>query len=159
MSLVSSLSFSVSPKSLNFSGYKNKLICQNINFNISENSDILVYAKWTDKEETRDINDYNITNEEIKINFNYSKSTEHIYEICLKSKYIINKNGVLLFRVADKPIGIGIWINFHTENNNNLLSVLNSNNENKVSNKKFLLVIPILIIMIEILILVKKKIT
>ena len=156
-SFVSSLNFSVSPKSLNFSGNKNKLICQNVSVEISDNSSIIIYTKWINGDKTKNIADYNITNSEANIEFNYSKVSSNKYEICLKSKYIDNKNGMVFFRVRDKPLGIVIPTTFHVVQNENPLSILKSKQYDKVD-KKLILLIPILILIIEILILIKKKI-
>lgn len=103
------MDFSVSPKELSLVGYKNEWICETIIIK-PENIDISINSKWSNNR-TKNIFDYNLTNDNVRVELNYSKVNNLSYNICLKSKYLLEKEGILFIRVKDKPIGIGIWIN------------------------------------------------
>lgn len=117
----SAFDFSVSPQELNFIGTKNTWICNNVTVKMSEILPISISSRWTNLEKSKEITDYKILNQESQIEIKTS-NVDNTYTICLKSKYLVDKKGVLLFRIDKKPVGIGIWINFKTTEHNVLSS-------------------------------------
>jgi len=107
ISFSSALDFKVSPKELNISGSTNEWLCQNISAQISEDLKLEINSKWTKEAYSRKISDYYLSNERENINFNYSKNND-LYEICFKSKYLVEKKGVLLINPINKSVGIGV---------------------------------------------------
>ncbi len=149
------LDFKISPKELNYSGNTNEWLCQNISVQISKESDLEISSKWTQNISSRKISDYNLSNERENINFNYSKNI-NLYEICFKSKYLVNKKGVLLVKPIDELVGIGIWINFNTVKSKDKIKLIENKYNNKFNFSIFFVLIFCLII-IELLILLKNK--
>lgn len=147
------LEFNVSPKGLEYNGSKNEWICNEINVLLSEEYDVEINSRWTIKE-TRNILDYNRTNEDVNILFNCSKIDDTRYKICFKSKYIVEKNGVVLIRVINSSVGIGIWTKLNIEDKRNNILLFSKEGTHL---KKAILSILILILIIEVLFLIVIK--
>ncbi len=150
LSGVFALEFNVSPKNLEFNGSRNEWVCNEVNIFLSEEHQIEISSKWTIKE-TKNILDYNKTNEDFNILLNYSNIDNTKHKICLKSKYMIKKDGVILIRVLNSSVGIGIWTKLNIENSKNDIFLFS---KEKSFSKKMILGILALMLVVEFLFLI-----
>ena len=108
------LALSVSPAEIFFEGTVDEQICQEIK--ISEGGEIILDDKWANNGiSEKNINLYESESEKSIIEMNYPKEfiiekKENI-EICLSGEKEGKYFGVLLIRIKEKPVGIGIWMN------------------------------------------------
>lgn len=116
-SYVSAFEFGVSPSELNFQGKEGEEICKNVKiFSSLDGINIAIEDKWTtQKDSSKNLNEYLIDSNELKINMDYERdfllNNEREIKICLKSKEAGEFKGVLLFQALDNSLNIGIWLN------------------------------------------------
>lgn len=154
-----------SPPELFFNGSINENICKSITLNGTEN--IIILDRWVkDKEKTKDLSQYNIKSEDLKLNFNYLNQFylegHKSINICLNSKRTGEYFGVLLIQSREKPVGLGIWINAKiTSLEEEKVSLINSNvikeNETQVNPKIVIFLLIILILLSVLVYLLIKK--
>ena len=104
-----------------------------------------------DNKRNKNILDYNKTNEDFNILLNYSNIDNTKHKICLKSKYMIKKDGVILIRVLNSSVGIGIWTKLNIENSKNDIFLFS---KEKSFSKKMILGILALMLVVEFLFLI-----
>ena len=113
----------VSPASIDFYGESGNFVCKNLSIFFSEdNIPIEVNDTWSKNRNSRDVNNYKLSADELGIVSKYKNSflinKEKNFEICIKSQYAGNFNGVLIFDVVGKSLSVGSWMNANFVGNN-----------------------------------------
>ena len=155
----SSSTLGISPGTIEFFEEPNQIICKN--FTIFADNDSLFYGevKWS-KENSKNINQYTLSSEELNINTNFPNKTKSgQYQICLSVKKEGNYFGALMYKLKDSSYGIGSWIELSIAKNNSMTKILllTGNAINKTGSKKIFFLTPILLLIILILLLSKLK--
>lgn len=157
ISNASAITLSISPPQINFDNYH---LCQNIsiysngNYNLSGK---LLWAKEDYTKRTLLAHKYTSEEENIKINFSKKINLEKnkTIQICMRPKVGIH-HGILLYRIQNKPIQVGIWINSNFEKKKFLILTGNSVKKNEIKNP-IVFITAILLILFLILIIFLKK--
>ena len=116
-SYVSAFEFGVSPSELNFQGKEGEEICKNVKiFSSLDGINIAIEDKWTtQKDSSKNLNEYLMDSNELKINMNYERdfllNNEREIKICLKSEIDGKFKVILFFQALDNSLNIGIWLN------------------------------------------------
>jgi len=111
----SCLELSVSPSEIYFIGEEGNLVCQDLKVQ-GFNETLVVSDRWAYSGVYEKILGlHNLSSYDLGIDLGYLKKVEAVgndsFEVCLSGSDAGKFHGVLLFRVKDKPAGIGIWIN------------------------------------------------
>jgi len=159
ISFCSAVDFGISPGTIKLSEKPNEITCGNFTL-IGEGNDIFNGdIKWS-KENSRNINDYIITSEKLKINSEIpSKIKAGTYQICISAERGGNYYGALMYKLNNSSYGIGTWIELKVEGENSIQNILSltGNAIKKTDLKKNIFIHPVLLIIILILLLRKLK--
>jgi len=137
----------------------NEITCGNFTI-IGERNDIFNGdIKWS-RENSRNINDYIITSEKLKINAELPLEIKAgTYQICISAESGGNYYGALMYKLNNSSYGIGTWIELNVEGENLIGDIvsLTGNAIKETDFKKIFLFTPILLVIILILLLRKLK--
>lgn len=142
---------SVSPIQLDFEGKVGEEICKNITIKTIGENKIIINDLWAEKGMNEKILSlHQIEGKKLGLEMYYINETKiyekKIIEICMSGKNSGNYHGALLFRIEDKPIRVGIWMNVNLTGNflkinGNSVKNTNSSNENWIFITLFFFVI------------------
>jgi len=114
ISVGSCASLSMSPPQINFQGSVNENICSS--FMIEGNSIVQGETKWAREGYfERKINEHMLNASELGLEIDYlgefelNGSVEK--DICILAKNPGNYHGILFYKIKDKPLKVGIWMN------------------------------------------------
>lgn len=157
ISNASAVTLSMSPPQINFN---HNHLCQNVVISSNGNYNISGKILWAKQDYTKRIlsmHKYTSEKEGIKINFPKKinlKKTKTI-QICMQSKSGIH-HGILLYRIQDKPIEVGIWINSTFKRKDFLFLTGNTVKKEKIKSS-FAIVTTLLLVLFLILVIFLRK--
>jgi hypothetical protein len=161
---IDAATLTISPPHLNFEGKVGDEICNNIKIKVNGTENMTGKIKWAKEGYfERILHEHNLDSEELNLKINFPEKvkvdgSEEI-EICLRGKKSGKYHGVLLYRIQDKPLQIGIWTNVSLEGNDFIKMTGNFVNAEGESNNLLIFPIILLIIFFVLLIWYKKKIS
>jgi hypothetical protein len=161
---VNAATLTISPPQLDFKGVVGEEICNNIKIKVNGTENLTGKIKWAEEGYfERVLNEHKLDSEELDLEIDFSEEIEineiEEIKICLRGKKAGKFHGVLLYKIKDKPLQIGIWTNVTLEGNNFIKMTGNFiNNKDKFDS---LLIFPIilLVILLGLLFWYKKKIS
>lgn len=159
LSFCSALTLGISPEKIKLSGEINKEICGNFSIIGNENSLFLGEVRWS-MENSKDINRYVVSSQEIKINAFFPKeASSGKYQICLSSEKAEEYYGILMYKLKDSSYGIGTWIELNIKQEKSVQNILLVTGKIIHSNnlEKIFLFTPFLFLVVLILLLIKLK--
>lgn len=111
----SAASLSMSPPQLDFVGDGKKVVCGNVLLKVNDSEELIGEIRWArDGYFDRKLLAHNLSSEERGIEFSFPKEVfvegKRNVNVCVEGKDG-DYHGVLLYRVKDKPVQVGIWIN------------------------------------------------
>lgn len=164
ISFVSATTLTMSPSQLDFTIDKNEVVCKTAKIKGSENLTVIGETRWAEKGYSeRKLTSHNLSFEDLKLDINIPReinfSNSSNIDICIKGKKG-NYHGILLYKIKDKPIQVGIWLNvsiggeFDSQNKITGNSIkIEKNNEN-FSN---ILVIPAILLLVLLILLFRLR--
>ncbi len=115
ISLSSCTTLSMSPPQIDFIGKTGETICND--FYIEGDLDYLVTGedRWAiEGYEERKLSKHNLSSDELDLELTYVKKVElknkTSLEICVEGKDAGTYHGILLYKIKDKPVKVGIWM-------------------------------------------------
>ncbi len=118
--LVNAATLSMSPQQIDFNGNVGEKICNNINLK-TENGAVLIGETGWAKENyfERKLKSHNLSEEDLNLIIDYPREIEifnnKTIEVCVTGKKSGNYHGIILYRVKNKPVRVGIWMNVTLE--------------------------------------------
>ena len=118
----SSATLSMSPPQIDFVGQTGETICEKVYFKIEEKDILIGKANWAKEGfDERKLSKHQLTSEEIGLEvimpelITIDNCSE--IEVCIKGSKKGNYHGALLYRIKDKPLQVGIWMNVSLKGN------------------------------------------
>lgn len=159
----SSAIISMSPPITKFNSLEDRMTCNEITLKTDYPIEVIGKDLWvSDKKDRGNIKKYNLTAKELDIEVDYTKNIS-INEskkitFCLRAKKPGNYSGTLLYRVKDRPIQIGIWIEAEIKNNGIIKITGNAvKNIEGVKARSLLLILPALLLGLLLILLLRLK--
>jgi hypothetical protein len=117
---VNAATLTISPPQINFQGNVGEKICKEIEIKVNGTENLTGKIKWAKEGYFEKVlSEHNLESKELKLEVNFPKNLEikenEKIEICLKGKKTGKYHGVLLYRIKNKPLQIGIWVNVNLE--------------------------------------------
>lgn len=114
------VTLSMSPPQLDFQGKVGETICLNVTMKTLGNVLVVGEDKWAEEGfSERKLSMHKLGAKELHLELNYVEELEinekEIFEVCLNGESSGNFHGLLLYKIKDKPVKIGIWINVTLE--------------------------------------------
>jgi len=159
ISFCSAVDFGISPGTIKLSIKQNEIVCENFTLIGNEENVFNGEVKWS-RENSRNINQYNLPSEELKISAEIPlKIKAGEYQICVSAKNSGNYYGALMYKLDNSSYGIGTWIELEVKENNSIKTILSltGNVINDTGIEKIFLFTPVLLIIILILLTRKLK--
>jgi len=159
--LISSATLSMSPQQIDFVGNTNEKICDEVSLKTDGMATLIGEDLWAEEGYSeRKLKQHTLESEELKLNLEYPKEIkiddEGTIEVCLIGKSKGDYHGVLLYRIKDKPVRVGIWMNVSLEGTTQKITANIIGNEK--TNSGFLFIIPIiLLVVLGVLLLILKR--
>lgn len=153
----------MSPPISKFNSLEDRMTCNEILLKTDYPIEVTGKNLWVlDKADKGNIKKYNLTAKELGLEIDYPKSVSindsKKIRFCLRAKKPGNYSGTLLYRVKDRPVQIGIWIEAEIENNGIIKITGNAiKNIEGIKAKSLLLTLPILLLILLLTLLWKLK--
>jgi len=111
------------PPKIEFNGNTNEKICQNISVFSDYKGNLTAKIRWTDKNGSKNLNDYELNSSNLRITNDFSEkvvSNNKMKEvdICLTFEKSGEYSGALLYNTENSPAGVGIWVYANIKGNN-----------------------------------------
>jgi hypothetical protein len=118
------------PPKIEFSGNANEKICQTISVFSDYKGNLIAKIKWTDKKDSKNLNDYNLNSSKLEIINDFSEkivsnNDQKDVEICLTFEKSGEYYGALLYNTETSPAGVGIWVYANIKGSNYNLDLSN----------------------------------
>ncbi len=115
------VSFTISPPKISFIGNSGEKICQKIFLNSKGERTLLGKTLWARENNLeRKLSNHFLNPEDlgIKVNFNknFTIKNKSTVEICIKGNNSGKYHGVLLYRLQNEPIQVGVWLSVFVRN-------------------------------------------
>lgn len=120
VSFVSSVTLSMSPPQIDFIGKTNEVICKYVEVKVEGVETLTGKTRWAEKDYfERNLLNHKLESEDLKIEIDFPNEIEvresKKIEICIEGSKKGNYHGALLYRIEDKPVQVGIWMNVSLE--------------------------------------------
>jgi hypothetical protein len=158
----SATTLTISPPQIDFIGDTEEIICQKINIETEGNVVLVGKTQWAEKEyNERKLSKHYLNSEEIGIKIKFPEliniENNSDIEICIEGSNEGTYHGALLYKIENKPIQVGIWMNVSLERNNLIKITGNFINVKEEENILFSLSLILFVIFISLVILYKRK--
>jgi hypothetical protein len=125
---VSAVQLSISPPQIDFVGSTGEEICNTIFIQVNGTENLIGKNLWAEEGiDLRKISLHNLTSEDLRIDFNYEDKIEVDGErgaqICVTAKRKGTYHGLLLYKIENKPVQVGIWMNVSVSKGNDLVKI------------------------------------
>lgn len=105
----------MSPPQVNFEGLSNQSICENFSVKYLGNNSLVGKLLWEKQGKfNRNLLEHNLSSKDLGINSSFeriiSNNNASTHEICLSFPYSGEFHGVLIYKIENKPVQVGIWI-------------------------------------------------
>jgi hypothetical protein len=150
---VSAVQLSMSPPQIDFVGSVGEEICNNVLIQVNGTENLIGKNLWAEEGvELRKITLHNLSAENLRIDFNYEKEVKIIgkkeVEICVTAKKKGNYHGLLLYKIENKPVQVGIWMNVSVLSGNDLVKITgNSIKDSKEGSSWYVLPLVLVVIL------------
>ncbi|MDA3837235.1 MAG: hypothetical protein PF542_06465 [Nanoarchaeota archaeon] len=116
VSFGSAVTLSMSPPQIDFVGRTGEVICQNISIEVDGIETLVGQTKWAEEGfNERKLLRHSLAGEDLKLFVDFPESVEidevREVEVCIEGKSTGAFHGLLLYKVENKPVQVGIWIN------------------------------------------------
>lgn len=135
---VSSLEIGISPAHIELYGAKGQKLCENISVYSDRNINVLFESRWS-KDDSRDINNYQIEPEEIGIEvyapdkITLEKDMERNIEVCFEANKKGDFYGAVIFESENGYASVGSWVYIKINNEKGITGYsVSQNNANKL---------------------------
>jgi len=118
----SATTLTVSPTQIDFIGKTNEIICNKVKISVEDTQILEGKTKWAEQgQDERILSMHKLNANELDLDVTLPKIIE-IYEsseieVCIKGSKKGNYHGALLYKIEDKPVQVGIWMNVSLEEN------------------------------------------
>lgn len=151
--VVNSATLSMSPQQIDFSGVVGEKICNEIGFKVENYSILIGETSWAEENYfERKLKNHNLSEKELNLIIDYPREFEitknKTIEICITGKESGNYHGIILYRIKNKPVRVGIWMNVTLEGKNFQKITGNYLRNENSGIKNSLLITPILFLII-----------
>jgi hypothetical protein len=156
----------VSPPEINYNGKVRETICNDIYIE-TNNQELIGNDLWNEKgQQEKLLTEYKLNSERLNIEINYPKiiyvEKNKTIQICINAKEKGKYNGLILYKIKDKPIQIGVWINADIEGNdlikiNNRITGKSIANTENIKFNHYLLFITFILLMLLFIFIKKLK--
>lgn len=126
ISFISSLEIGINPAHIELYGNKGDTICKNVSIYSDKDITVLFDSRWSESENSRNINDYKLKSEEIAIELHspnrifLAKNKEKDVEVCFKCNKKGDFYGAILFESENGYASVGSWVHIKINNDNSI---------------------------------------
>jgi hypothetical protein len=160
--IVNSATLSMSPQQIDFQGNTGEKICNQINLKTPDEATLIGETNWAEKGYLeRKLKNHNLLEEDLDLIIEYPKIIKIInnksIEVCITGKKPGNYHGIILYRIEDKPIRVGIWMNVSLEKKGILRTTGKIIDDKSNNNSNFFIGITFLLLLIFLALIWKLK--
>ena len=165
LTFVNAFSLEASPNEIYVDSFPNQKICKDILIDVSEESNIIIEDRWSEKGFVEKILvNHKLAAEELNVVLSYDKqfriSQQESFEVCFSAREVGFYHGIILIKGENAPAGVGVWVNLNVTKQSSFFTGFSIDNSIERSNKNrglYLVLIFIVLVLVEVFILVSKK--
>lgn len=155
---VSAISLNMGPPQIDLSGAVNEKICSSVSIRVDNSSELVGKILWAEEGfSERNLNLHSLSSDDLRISSEFERNIfvdrNKTIDFCIRARKPGNYHGALLYKVKDKPVRVGIWVNASIEGNSMIKITGNSVNKMDISFNQALFYLPIFLILVLALLL------
>lgn len=152
VSNVSAVNLRMGPPQINLVGNTNDFVCSTFTIKVDEVSNLSGSIYWANEGfSDRNLNLHKLNSADLDLITNFDKNIlvngSKSLNFCMKARKAGDYHGALMYKIKNKPVRVGIWVNATIEGNSIIKITGNSVKDFNLNTKKVLIYLPIVLVL------------